>query len=216
MNPQTKKMSDLDLKSYHYPNKMGRIILLAMEEILGRNGINAILNHTNLSHWINDYPPNNMDMGFPFEDVSHLQVGMEQIYGPRGGQGLALRVGQACFKYGLREFGQMLGITDMAFRLLPLPTKMNSGADIFANTFNTLTDQRVRIQHTEQKILWHIDRCPVCWQRNTDRPCCNMAVGLLQEALYWISGGKFFNVEEIACIAQGDPACTIVIDQPSS
>ena len=39
------------------------------------------------------------------------------------------------------------------------------------------------------------------------------AVGLLQEALYWLSGGKVFNVEEIACIARGDAACTIVIDQ---
>jgi len=35
----------------------------------------------------------------------------------------------------------------------------------------------------------------------------------LQEALYWLSGGKVFNVEETACIAKGDPACTIVIDR---
>jgi predicted hydrocarbon binding protein len=39
-----------------------------------------------------------------------------------------------------------------------------------------------------------------------------LAVGLLQEALYWLSGGKIFDVKEITCIARGDPACTIVID----
>jgi predicted hydrocarbon binding protein len=207
-------MSDKKTHEFYYPNKMGRIILLAMEEILGRNGINAVLNHTNLQTWINNYPPNNLDMAFPFSDLSRIQVGLEEIYGPRGGQGLSLRIGQASFKYGLREFGPMLGITDMAFRLLPLPTKLSSGAEIFADTFNKFTDQRVRIEDTEDKIFWHIERCPVCWERKTDRPSCNLAVGILQEALYWISGGKFFNIEEIACIAQGDPTCTIVIDKP--
>ena len=202
--------------SYYYSNNMGRIILLAMEEILGRNGINAILDHTKLHHWINNYPPNDMYQAFPFDDVSRIQIGLEEIYGPRAGQGLSLRIGQASFKYGLREFGQINGITDLAFRLLPLPTKLSKGADIFAETFNRFSDQRVRVEQNQEKIFWHIERCPVCWQRSTNQPCCHLAVGILQEALYWISGGKLFNVEEIACIAQGDPTCTIMIDKPES
>ena len=67
----------------------------------------------------------------------------------------------------------------------------------------------------ETGINWFIERCPVCWQRKTDHPSCNLAVGILQEALYWISGGKHFNVEETECIAQGAPACKIVIDKAS-
>ncbi len=198
---------------YFYPNKMGRIILLAMEEILGKNGINAVLNHIGLSEWIHNYPPNNLDMAFPFADVSRIQVGLEEIYGPRGGQGLAMRIGQASFKYGLREFGPMLGITDMGFRLLPLPTKLSKGAEIFASTFNNFTDQQVRLEETSDALFWHIERCPVCWERKTSRPSCNLAVGILQEALYWISSGRYFNVQEISCIAQGDPTCTIQIEK---
>jgi predicted hydrocarbon binding protein len=38
-------------------------------------------------------------------------------------------------------------------------------------------------------------------------------VGLLQEALYWVSGGKFYYVEEEDCIAMGDAACVIIIDK---
>jgi predicted hydrocarbon binding protein len=38
---------------------------------------------------------------------------------------------------------------------------------------------------------------------------CYLAVGALQEALYWISSGKFFGVEEILCAAKGDPTCSI-------
>jgi len=200
-------------KSYFYPNAMGRIVLLAMEEILGRSGVNAVLNLASLSEYINHYPPHNQDLHFPFEHISRMQSALEDEYGPRGGRGLALRSGRACFKYGLREFGQELGLTDLAFRLLPLPTKLKVGSEAFAGLFNHFSDQRVRLEIDDKNIIWHIERCPLCWQRHTSDPVCYLAVGLLQEALYWVSGGKFFNVEETQCIACGDETCTIVVDQ---
>jgi predicted hydrocarbon binding protein len=30
---------------------------------------------------------------------------------------------------------------------------------------------------------------------------------VLQEGLRWVSGGKEFRVDEVACISGGDPAC---------
>jgi predicted hydrocarbon binding protein len=198
---------------YNYPNKMGRIILLAMEEIMGRNGVNAVLNLAKLRRLINNYPPNNFDRQFAFEDVGAIQQALEDMYGPRGGRGLALRAGRACFKYGLKEFGPVLGIADLAFRLLPLNMKLKVGAEVFADTFNKYTDQRVRLTDDEDQIYWHIERCPICWGRKSDIPCCHLAVGILQESLYWVSGGKNFSVQETSCIARGDEACTVVIEK---
>ncbi len=200
-------------KQLYYPNKMGRFILLAIEDVLGRNGLNTILNIAGQSKFIDDLPPLNFDRQFKFERLSNIMTGIESYYGPRSGRGLALRAGQACFKYGLRDFGPLLGVSDMAFRLLPLPAKIKSGAELFAETFNRFSDQRVRLEHTQHLILWHIEQCPVCWQRQTDGVACHLAVGILQEALYWISGGKYFHVEETACIAQGDSLCTIEINK---
>ena len=101
----------------------------------------------------------------------------------------------------------------MAFRLLPLSTKLHTGANSFAGLFNKQTDQRVRVEETETTILWHIERCPLCWERTSDEPVCHLATGLLQEALYWVSGGKVFSVEEVACHARGDERCTILIQK---
>jgi len=207
--------------TYYYPNRMGRIILLAMEEILGHSGLNAVLHLSGQTEYINHYPPHNQDLHFPFEHVGQLQTALESAYGPRAGRGLALRVGRACFKYGLREFGPELGLTDLAFRLLPIPAKLAAGSEAFAALFNNFTDQRVRLERDERYLYWHIERCPLCWERQVQAvelsqangPCCHLAVGLLLEALYWVSGGKYFQVEEKSCIACGDPACTIVIDQ---
>lgn len=198
---------------FFYPNKMGRIVLLAMEEVMGRNGVNAILNLARLKNLVNSYPPNNFDRQFSFEEVGAIQQALEDMYGPRGARGLALRAGRACFKYGLKEFGPVLGIADLAFRLLPLSMKLKVGFEVFAETFNKFSDQIVRLGEDEARYLWIIDRCPVCWKRHTDEPCCHLAVGILQEGLYWVSSGKSFHVEEVECVAKGDPACLILINK---
>jgi hypothetical protein len=199
--------------TYYYPNQMGRIVLLAMEEVIGRNSVNAVLNLASLPQWINNYPPGNRALQVPFEMIGRLQSALEKAYGPRAGHGIALRTGRACFRHGLREFGPLVGLTDLAFRLLPLPAKLNVGSRSFADVFNKYSDQRVSIEQDRERIYWNIDRCPVCWGRSSDAPACHLAIGVLQEALYWASGGKFFNVEEMQCVAQGDSCCKIVIDK---
>lgn len=197
--------------AFFYPQKMGRIILLGMEEVISKGGVDAILHLAELDDLIQNYPPSKAEKSFSFEKVSLLLGTLEQAYGPRGGRGLALRTGRASFKYGLKEYGSMLGLTEVAFRLLPLSTKLRVGARSFAELFNKHTDQRVRVEETDSTIFWHIERCPLCWERKADEPICHLAVGLLQEALYWLSGGKVFNVEETACIARGDSNCTILV-----
>jgi len=196
-----------------YPDRMGRIILQAMEEILGRNGVNAILNLASLADLIDSVSHQQYNHSLTFDAISSLHGALEGFYGPHGGRGIALRIGRACFQHGLREFGPAHGLTDLAFRLLPAQTRFTAGASALAEIFNKNTDQRVRLEDQEKFLLWSIDRCPLCWQRTADSPCCQMAVGLLQESLYWMSGGKFYRVEETACLACGDSACTILIEK---
>jgi len=199
--------------TFFYPNQMGRIILLSMEEVMGRNGVHAVLKLASLLNLVDNYPPDNREREFSFSTVSTLTDMLEQVYGPHGGRGLSLRIGRACFNNGVRQYGTQMGLTEMAFRLLPLPAKVSGGAKAFAELFNTFTDQKVRLEDEDGKLFWHIDRCPLCWERKSQEPVCHLAVGLLQEALYWLSGGKVFHVEEITCIATGDETCTILIDK---
>ena len=202
-----------DTPSFFYPDRMGRIILLSMEEVMGRTGVHAILKLASLPSLLDNYPADTAERNFPFSTVSNLTDTLEQVYGPHGGRGLSLRIGRACFNNGIRQYGTQMGITEMAFRLLPLPAKVSAGARAFAELFNNFTDQKVRVEEEGDQLLWHIERCPLCWERHAQEPVCHLAVGLLQEALYWLSGGKVFNVEEKTCIAAGDETCTIVIDQ---
>lgn len=200
-------------KQYFYPNAMGRIILTSFEEILGRENLGFVLKQAGMPDFIHSYPPDDMERGFDFAYLSQIMDALEVVYGPRAGRGLAMRAGRATFKHGLRKFGSLLGLDEMSFRLAPLDAKLIMGANLFARIFNEYSDQVVRVETTQGAIYWHIDRCPICWNRLSDAPLCHLAAGLLQEALYWASGGKFFKVEETACIAQGDEACSFRIEK---
>ena len=85
---------------FYYPNKIARIFLSAMEEIMGKNGLNAVLNMARQSNLIDNYPPDNLDKEFDFSQFSVLNAALEEMYGPRGGRGLALRGGRASFARG--------------------------------------------------------------------------------------------------------------------
>jgi bacteriochlorophyll 4-vinyl reductase len=210
---QFERQAEEEQEQYYYPNKMGRIVLIAMEEIMGHHGVNAVLNLAQLRHLVNNYPPNNLELGFTFNEFSAIQQTLDDMYGVRGGRGLAMRAGRETWKYALKEFMPVLGITDLAVRTLPLGIKIKIGLDIFAQTFNKFSDQRVRLGEDDRHYIWIIERCPVCWQRASLTPCCHLAVGLLEQALDWVSKGRRFRVEEVKCVAKGDDTCTILISK---
>jgi predicted hydrocarbon binding protein len=197
--------------SHHYPNRMGRTMLESMEEVLGRNEFLGVLNLAGQNALTAPLPADNPEREFSFETISALQAGLELAYGPRGGRGAAQRIGRAAFKYGLREFGATLGLTEISFRLLPLRAKLRTAGQAFADLLNAQSVPHVRFEETDGRLLWHIEHCPLCLGRHTDGAACHFMVGLLQESFYWLSSGKIFRVEETQCLAHGGNACVIEI-----
>jgi len=197
----------------HYPNKFARITILAMEEVMGKNGLNAILNMAGLTHLIDNYPVDNLEREFDFSDYSSLHAALEEMYGPRGGRGLALRAGRAVFGSALKNFGALAGVGDMAFKVLPLPVKIKVGLPSVAKVFTQLSDQHTTVEERDNEYVYIIHKCPVCWGRKTDKPACYTATGLLQECFKWVSGGHEFRVNEEKCIAMGDDVCSFVIQK---
>jgi len=203
-------MEPIPKSGLHYPNKIARLAILSFEEVMGKNGLNAILNLAGLSNLIDNYPPDNLDRSFDFEDFSAIQGALEEMYGPRGGRGLALRAGRATFKDGLRNFGLMAGVGDLAFKVLPLHAKIRLGLPAEAKIFTTTSDQLSTVEEKDDHFLYTIHRCPVCWGRHTDKPACFIATGLLQESLKWVSGGYEFRVVQVTSKSSGAPTCDFI------
>ncbi len=200
------------MSGLYYPNKIARIYIEAMEDVMGANGLNAVLNLAGLGKYIGNYPPDNLNKEYDFAEFTALNIGLEEMYGPRGGRGLALRAGRACFSQGLKNFGALAGVGDMAFKVLPLQAKLKMGIPAMAAIFTQFSDQKSDVEEYDDHFKYYIrDVCPVCFNRKGDKPICHAAVGLLQEGLRWVSGGHEFRVFESDCIAKGDKHCVFVI-----
>ncbi len=207
-------MSPIPKAGLYYPSKFGFIILKALEDVMGKNGLNAILNLAGLNHYVDNYPADNLEKTFDFADLSAINIALEEMYGPRGGRGLALRAGRATFADALRNFGALAGAGDLAFKVLPLQAKMRIGIPAMAKIFSQVSDQHSTVEERENEFVYTIHKCPVCWGRSgVDKPVCFVAVGLLQEGLKWVSGGNEFRVNESRCIALGDEVCEFIIQK---
>jgi hypothetical protein len=78
-------MEHIPKSGFYYANKFTRISLHAYEEVMGKNGLNAILNLAGLSNLIDNPPPDNLEREFDFADFTAIHIGLEEMYGPRGG-----------------------------------------------------------------------------------------------------------------------------------
>jgi len=207
-------MEQIPKSGFYYANKFTFIALKAYEDVMGKNGLNAILNLAGLSHLADNYPPDNLEREFDFADFTAIHIALEEMYGPRGGRGLALRAGRATFNDALKNFGALAGVGDLAFKVLPLQAKLRIGLPSAAKIFSQVTDQHSTVTETESEFLWTIHRCPICWSRQgLDKPVCYISTGLLQAMLTWVSGGLEFRVNESKCKAMGEEVCEFVIQK---
>jgi predicted hydrocarbon binding protein len=207
-------MEQIPPSKWYYPNKFVRIALKAYEEIVGKNGLKAILNLAGLSRLIENYPPDNLEKAFDFADFTSLHLALEVMYGPRGGRALAQRAGRATFNDVLKNFGALAGVSDMAFKVLPLHAKLRIGLPASAKIFSQISDQHTTVTETAHEFIWRIHRCPICWGReHSEAPVCHISTGLLQAMLTWVSGGLEFRVNEAQCVAMGDELCEFVIQK---
>jgi predicted hydrocarbon binding protein len=201
-------------KEYYYPNLWARLVLVSAEEILGKNGIAALLNLAGLPELIDNFPPENTRKEFPFTSVSKIQGAFWEMYGSRGARVFATRAGEQTLNYGLNQFGAVARAAQAAMRIGSLESRIRVGVEFFAKFFNTVSDQKVHVEEDENYWYWVIERCPMCWNRTAPEPVCHLGVGVLQAAAAWATEGKRFRVSPTQCIANGAKEGIIAIEKP--
>lgn len=203
----------LETSGLTYPNRIARLFFLAMEDVMGKNGLNAIVSLAGLDAYIDNLPPNNLERSFDFVYLAALSQALEDMYGARGGRGMALRIGRAAFARGLKNFGVMTGIADPAFQVLPIEQRIELGLDALTSIFNNFTDQASVL--IDKDVVFEIitEYSPMAWGRSADRPVCHALVGIIQEGLRWTSDGYEFHVQEVSCRAAGAEACVFRVNK---
>jgi bacteriochlorophyll 4-vinyl reductase len=197
----------------YYPNKLVLATFNALIYVMGKNGLNAILNYAHLREYINHYPADNLERGFDFVDFSAIHRAMVEMYGEKGAQTFLKRAGRSTFGDCLRKQGALAGVSSEVFASLPLQTKLRIGLQAIARVVSQISDQTAYVEMVGDHFRYIVQQCPECWgQRGKDKAICSYWTGVLEEGLSYISGGAEFHAIESRCKAKGDDFCEFTIE----
>lgn len=195
----------------YYPNRIAHALFSAMDDVMGQHGLSALLEIAHLEQYAKNPPPDNLEREFDFAAVAALNIALEEMYGVRGGRGIALRIGQATFARGLKDFGVMRAASDPAYRALSVERRAQYGLQGLVALFTNFSDQRSHLEEDARTFHFIIENSPYTWERQAEKPVCHMMGGMLIESLRWSSNGYEFYVREVACRAAGSPECVFHI-----
>jgi hypothetical protein len=200
----------------YYPNNLARISLLALEEVMGTNGMNALLRLANKNEYIGKLPPNSFESGFDFADFSMIFGALDEMYGANGSRLLGIRAGMATFDASLKNMGEAIDVNDREFAALPVPEKIRVGISIVGITFSQSTRNLAAIREYNDRFIYSVRQCPVCWGRTTVEPSCHFFSGLLKGAIKWVTRGLNCEVSQLAAHSCGAASCDFSIPKESA
>ncbi len=196
------------MENVELANKAFRVILLAVEDVVGKNGTSAILRQANLAQYIDNYPPSNMERGgHQLRYLSQINRALFDVYGRRGARAILQRSGKSRALDAIAENGVVASTTKIAAKVLSRRRKVKLLLDTAAREYSEQLGTTVKIDDDGECYYWHDDKCGNCIDWQSEQPVCFTTVGFIHGLVAWILEDENFKVEEIVCRAKGDAAC---------
>lgn len=201
-------------EDHKYPNATLYVLILAAEEVMGKNGLASVLNQGGLSYLVGKHPPNNLEREVPFSLYGKVQQAIESFYGPRGSRAILTRVGRALFRYSLHEQSAVLGLGSLALKALPTNARMKLVLSRIIKNATEELSMPSEMEEAEDSFVVTRTTCPCQFrERDTSQgPCDQVTIGTFQEALKWATG-KNFRVYQTKCLNIGDDIDEFVIEK---
>ena len=188
------------------PNAALYVLFAAMAEVMGDNGLKSVLRLGKLERYIDNFPPNNTDLGVKFSEYGAAQQAIEDFYGPRGARAILVRIGRALFRYTLEEQPAVLGLAGLALKALPMGARVKLILQKIVSSANTTMNMPSHLEENDDAYTFVVEDSPSRWRSARSKPGCYVTIGTYQEALRWATG-KNFRIVEVNCMAAGDDAC---------
>ena len=193
-------------------NALVRQALVSAQEVMGENGLNAVLRSVGLARFIGNFPPNDTNPGIKTVEYAKFNEAIEVFYG-RGGKGMLRRIGKASFQYGVHEQGALMGVAGAALKLMPHKQRIKFVLGAMVNALKKTNDQvDAWVEEEDNKIAYCESTCAICLGRHSSDPVCHLYVGSVGEAVRWATDQEY-EIIETHCIAKGDKYCRFEIGE---
>ncbi len=201
-----------------YINALLLQTMQGIEEVLGSNGLNAVLQNSGLERYVNNPPPNNLESNIEAREFARLNAAIEEFTG-RAGKGMLQRIGRSSFRWGIREQSGTMGLAGIALKALPQRLRMRAVLlGIRKALMDTVPYGLIDVRDEEGVFVFTDYACVICHLRPAEKPLCHMYVGTLSEAMAYATGRDFrdFEVTETHCRALGHDFCRFEIREAVS
>jgi len=193
-------------------NALVRQALTSAQEVMGENGLNAVLRTSELERFIGNLPPDNLEPSIRASEYAKLNAAIEAFYG-RGGRGMLRRIGKASFQYAVREQSALLGVAGVALKLLPEKQRIKFILNSMAGALKKSNPQvEAWVDDKGERLAYIESTCAICYDRHSNDPICHLYAGSIAEAVQWATG-KEFKITETHCLAKGDEYCRFEIGE---
>jgi bacteriochlorophyll 4-vinyl reductase len=193
-------------------NALVRQALVAAQEVMGENGLNAVLRASGLERFIGNFPPDDLNPAIQTSQYARLNAAIEEFYG-RGGPGILKRVGKASFEYAVREQSALLGLAGAALKLLPEKQRIKFILNQMVSALKKTNAQvEAWVDDSGERVAYLESTCAICHSRTSDKPICHLYIGSIGEAVRWATGREHV-ITETHCLAKGDPCCRFEVGE---
>jgi predicted hydrocarbon binding protein len=193
-------------------NALVRQALVSAQEVMGENGLNAVLRSVGLGRFIGNFPPNDTNPGIMTVEYARLNAAIEDFYG-RAGKGMLRRIGKASFQYGVREQGALMGVAGAALKLMPVKGRIKFVLNGMVSALKKTNPQvDAWVEEEGGKIAYCESTCAICLGRHSDQPVCHLYVGSVGEAVRWATDQEY-EIVETHCVAKGDKYCRFEVGE---
>jgi hypothetical protein len=193
-------------------NALVRQALTSAQEVMGENGLSAVLRTSGLERFIQNFPPDNLEPSINASQYAKLNEAIEAFYG-RGGRGMLRRIGKASFQYAVREQAALLGIAGIALKLLPERQRIKFILNSMAGALKKSNPQvEAWVDDSGETIAYMESTCAICFDRHSADPICYLYAGSIGEAVQWATG-KEYKITETHCLAKDDEYCRFEIGE---
>jgi predicted hydrocarbon binding protein len=189
-------------------NMTFRVMLLGINEIVGRNGLDVVLNFTGLTKYRNAFPPNNdLVEDCRISEATGLDKGVEEIFGGNGAAAILVQVGKKQALWGLEENREVSGQLKESMEGKDDVERIKMILNITAAIISAQMNTEVWIEEDDGAV-YYCDRGGThCFNRTGSQPVCFVTVGFLLGLVEWATGNNDWKVKETRCIALGHEYC---------
>jgi predicted hydrocarbon binding protein len=201
-------------ESLCHPAAWGRDVILGARAVLGEEHHNAILLAYGLGNYIDNPPPDDMQVPFPHEHCGRLWQGIYEVYGSRGLKAVAKQVVACTLEQSMaREANIVRVLHPLVRKIGSFESKLRLLYRYWIQELNQRGNMGATSEETEEYWILRLHQCSACRGWHAPEPVCHVWSAYMQAAAAWYTGGAVVHVVETECRAMGHEACTFVVDK---